>query len=804
MKKHFFAAIICLLISTFGASAQNPIAEYYNGSEGYPVWLNEVNWSNRITMENKNSGAANFAEFKAKRDLLYAQGGGVLYYPAGTYVFDIPDGPNDEGLMLKKGVVIVGETPATDKVAVTGKNTTAGQVDLANHGLNSLPTKFKFTRRLSEFGTTNDSIPKMWNCIGQTKGANEANLGQNSHMGIAWIEMEFGYIYFGMDSELAAGGNGWNPTWSYTGTYTYTGGTKPFNGWGARVPNGTHFMDPFSGLASWGGVKALAPSKIFVFGVKMSNSTPPNYVINRLAQAKWKQENGGWRFGARIGIDAKNVFVANNVIAMPTACFGYQAPTSANSGTNTSLWKWLIYDYGNAIGIDVNKSLLTPFNNRSLVNQMEGFYEPNVIIRDNWVYNHGNKGIEVAGTWVVVKNNVNYRHHLGLSNAYSNVSSDQLHVARDGWNYYTTENNEDFMARFIDYGGHNVWFDDNRWCGTGSRGNDGEGVLLQRHNGVEVYSVAITNNKQADLNNGELGYIGPYDAYVVGLFQGWNSIMGSVGAKICTAEGKPNYGQDISNIENFGLNGTTPSPVICGTASVNTAVMTDPQDWLSGCPTNDPTVPTISKLIYNATTSAVEIEWTDVANESAYRVDRRKVGTNDWYTIAFRPRSETNKANDVVLTQPAANYGPAGLDTRSFPLQVNTLNLRNWHDYTAVNGNYEYRVAAVKCSKDDATYATTAQAVSISSVFSSSVSLVPMSVYPNPVKNTATVNFNLARGLSATISLVDLNGKTVKELGRKLTNTAEFSTENIANGMYFLRLVDSKGQSSTTKVLIQK
>ena len=31
-----------------------------------------------------------------------------------------------------------------------------------------------------------------------------------------------------------------------------------------------------------------------------------------------------------------------------------------------------------------------------MINEQEGFYEPNVIIRDNWVYNHGNKGIEVA------------------------------------------------------------------------------------------------------------------------------------------------------------------------------------------------------------------------------------------------------------------------------------------------------------------------------------------------------------------------------------------------------------------------
>lgn len=805
MRKIFIAVFIAFFAS-FGVSAQNVVAEFYNGQEGYPVWINEIQWNNRITMVNQNSGAANFAEFKAKRDLLYAQGGGVLYYPAGTYVFDIPDGPNDEGLMLKKGVVIVGATPASDKVAVTGKNTTAGQVDLMNHGLSSMPTKFKFTRRKSEFGAATDSIPKMWNCIGQTKGANETSLSQNSHMGICWVEMEFGYIYFGMDYA-----DGWAPTWG-SATSTYTGGTgKQMNGWDARIPNGTHFMDPLSATKTWGSAVSVVPSKIMVFGVKMTNCTPPNYVCDRkkIYSKGFRHENGGWRFGARIGIDAKNVFIANNVIDLPTACFSYQAPTSVynttTSGYNAANNKWLIYDYANAIGIDVNKNLVSACGNRALVNEMEGFYEPNVIIRDNWIYNHGNKGIEVAGTWVVVKNNVNYRHHLGLSNGYSYLATDlnkQTHVAMDGWDYYTSENASDFMARFIDYGGHNVWFDDNRWCGTGSRGNDGEGILAQRNNGIEVYSVAMTNNKQADLNNGELGYIAPYDVWVIGLFQGWNTIMGSVGANVCG--GKPNYAEDISHIENYKLDGTTASAIACGPTSVNTTVMNAAQDWMSTCSTIDPTVPTITKNIYNATTGAVEIAWTDVDNETAYRIDRRKVGESNWYTIAFRPRNETKTSGTPTLSWPltgAANYGGGTLDSRSFPITIQDMNKLEWNDYTAVNGPYEYRVAAIKCVKDESAFAT----APITTYIYSPVSFVtPVQVYPNPVKNNAVVKFNTQNGIKATLNLYDINGKLVKNLGKNLSSEVNFDTSTLASGMYFIRLDDTKGNSSTTKVLVEK
>lgn len=808
MKKTTILSVLLWVCIAVGVNAQNVIAEFYNGPEGYPTWINEVKWNNRITMENKNSGAANFAEFKAKRDLLYAQGGGVLYYPAGTYIFDIPDGPNDEGLMLKKGVVILGATPAADKVAVKGKNTAAGSVNIDQRGLGAMPTKFQFTRRLSEFGTTSDSIPKMWNCIGQTKGANETSLSHNSHMGIAWIEMEFGYIYFGMDFA-----DGWAPTWG-TATSTYTGGQdKQLNGWAARVPDGSHFMDPFSATKTFGSAVSVVPSKIFVFGVKMSNCTPPNYVCDRSKKygQGWRQENGGWRFGARIGIDAKDVFVANNVIDIPTKVFSYQAPTSVyhtgTSGYTPANCKWLLYDYANAIGIDVNKNLVSACANRALVNQMEGFYEPNVIIRDNWVYNHGNKGIEVAGTWVVVKNNVNYRHHLGLSNAYSYLPTDnnkQTHYAMDGWSYSITETASDLMARFIDYGGRNVWFDDNAWCGTGSRGNDGEGILAQRNNGIEVYSVAITNNKQADLNQGETGYIGPWDTWVIGLFQGWNTIMGNVGANVCGS--KPNYAEDISHIENYKLDGITPSGLYCGPTTVDKTVMTAPQDWQNACPTLDPTTPVITSTVYNAATGAVEIAWSDVENETAYRVDRRKVGETAWYTIAYRPRNETKTSIEPTLSKAltgAANMGPGTLDSRSFPINIQEMNETKWHDYTAVNGNYEYRVAAIKCIKDDATFAATSQPIT-TYLYSPKATVVPMNVYPNPIRNTATVNFQLESGVTANITLVDLNGKVVKEIGSKLTNTTEFNTDNISSGMYFLRLTDSKGQASTTKILIQK
>ena len=38
-----------------------------------------------------------------------------------------------------------------------------------------------------------------------------------------------------------------------------------------------------------------------------------------------------------------------------------------------------------------------------------GYFEPGVVVRDNYVYNHGHTGYSVAGTWVTIVGNQNHR-----------------------------------------------------------------------------------------------------------------------------------------------------------------------------------------------------------------------------------------------------------------------------------------------------------------------------------------------------------------------------------------------------------
>ena len=64
----------------------NPIATFYSGPEGYPAWTDRISWKNVINMKKYAKGKTDFERFEKARDEL-SEGGGVLYYPAGTYDF---------------------------------------------------------------------------------------------------------------------------------------------------------------------------------------------------------------------------------------------------------------------------------------------------------------------------------------------------------------------------------------------------------------------------------------------------------------------------------------------------------------------------------------------------------------------------------------------------------------------------------------------------------------------------------------------------------------------------------------------
>jgi hypothetical protein len=303
-----------------------------------------------------------------------------------------------------------------------------------------------------------------------------------------------------------------------------------------------------------------------------------------------------------------------------------------------------IYDYGKPIGIDVNKNLLGICRDEG---RCRGYFETGVTVRDNWVYNHANKGYEVAGSWVTIRNNHNERDYLrsGSSKAYGiggwTLTLDGRIVAKGA---------SDNMSRGYDLGGGPLWIDGCTLNNTGSDpGNDGEGILCQRHGGTEVYSWAITHNRH-DQGDGEPGYFGGYDVHCYGLMIAWNKTPGWVGnAKAgrqydCTFV--PNHCEKINVAQWSEYRGKvkgkhTGTP---GVIDVQTEV-----------PKKRPSAPKdVRAMVHEA--DAVRITWKDTSDvELGFRVDRQ-IGGGKWHTIAYRPRQshghERNPAQWIDFLAP--------------------------------------------------------------------------------------------------------------------------------------------------------
>ncbi|MBD3419191.1 MAG: hypothetical protein GF398_03635 [Chitinivibrionales bacterium] len=591
----------------------NPVASYYDDQTGSPSWTDAIAWDRVVDMSYYKVGADHFEKFENARDELYAQGGGVLYYPQGTYSFDVPDGPNGRGLMLKEGVVIRGQAPVSDEAAVIS-------YDAA--GLRALKTVFNFTSR-------NSGGPGLHNHI----GSQPANA---SRIGIAWVEVQNGYVHFGFDA------TDWAASWAVADSWL---SANHVNGWGERNPDGTHIMDPFAGDGTSGKYDSGRLSfgkQRFVFGCRFTDAKIHNYALNKANCSTFSSDDESWRFGGIISVYGDHILVGNNVI-----------PQTGSSADNR-------------LCVDVNKQLIGMYRNRCDVVAHTGYYALDVIVRDNWVYNRGNKSFEVSGTWMVVKDNVAHKEFLNGTPTYNSC------IDGDGAS--------DYMNRGYDFGGMNVWAHNNQVKEAGSGGNDGEGMLVQRHNEVETFSHSWTDNRCfAHANQAsDKGYIAPYDVHVLGLLQLRNKTSGNVGIR------KPasNVFADIAIVKNEADDGISGSGV---------------QDFLHDCPPGVPSAP--ANALVEAVDFGAKITWQDQAdNEIGFRVERR-IGSGPATTIAYRPRHSNGSTNLDYAPTGAGNGGPcncaapAGYD----------FNRQEWIDYSLPTGAAaQYRVVAINCDDNDA------------------------------------------------------------------------------------------------------
>jgi hypothetical protein len=623
--------VLCSAVVLEAAPTTSPIAAFWDGPDGYPAWTDGIRWSNVIDMSKYARGRTDFEKFENARDELAAQGGGVLYYPAGAYDFSEGpfDGPNGRGLLLKSGIVIRGEAPAGRPRARDGKL--------------DLPTKFVFGFQKKGGG----QVPRDWNLIGlapQAGQRDDAGTGVRfvDNAGICWVHLVGAVIYFGADFD-------WGPTWATAGAWR-----SPFvkKAWAGRRPDGTHPADPFMGgpvntRPDWRrdpdgsvfpeDVKRKAGRFLgagrgrLVFGCTLEDSC----LLNDFDTCgRWESPEGfgedGFhmaRYAARIAVYGSRVFVANNLLPdSPRRCFGYEQ-TTVKTGVppNTRGRGYLyverrrnnvLFDYNRVMGVDVNKSLLAcaPGQLADLP-EPRGYFEEGIVVRDNFVFNHGHKGFDVSGRWVTIRDNRNERKYLLGGAERAGVTGWRLTL--DG--YVETSgggdgNISDNYCRPLDVCGRCLWIEGNTYGNLGSSpGNDGEAICCQGHNGTPWHSWAVTHNRMDD-QKPKGGAIFAYGIDTLGALIAWNKAteLGYMGSRTTRRA-------DIAFVSNdHKLLRPCPEAV------------TEP-------PPGKPAPPTDVRAAAIPAGDAVRITWKDASDdEIGFRVERR-TGDGPWHTIAYRP-----------------------------------------------------------------------------------------------------------------------------------------------------------------------
>ena len=85
--------------------------------------------------------------------------------------------------------------------------------------------------------------------------------------------------------------------------------------------------------------------------------------------------------------------------------------------------------------------------------------------------------------------------------------------------------------------------------------------------------------------------------------------------------------------------------------------------------------------------------------------------------------------------------------------------------------------------------------------------LISVNVYPNPVSDRAFVNITTNEKANAMVELYNINGQKVATIfdgELNTTNQFEFSTENLSNGLYFVKTTSNTGFQDTYKIQILK
>jgi Pectate lyase superfamily protein len=161
MKPVFFITLLLVCTRLVAQSVDNPYRTQYLGNSNNLHWTDTLKWANVVSVTSNGAipgdGQSDQAAVQQTINTVASQGGGVVYFPAGTYNFT-------DSLLVKTGVVLRGFTPLITSALDTNYRP-ASILEFPEFVFDSLAN-----------GGTGNNVKNAFKCIVQEENAHDIGL----------------------------------------------------------------------------------------------------------------------------------------------------------------------------------------------------------------------------------------------------------------------------------------------------------------------------------------------------------------------------------------------------------------------------------------------------------------------------------------------------------------------------------------------------------------------------------------------------------------------------------------------------
>jgi len=439
--------LLTFVIMTFIVKAQptnNPVHDYYPDSY---KWTNSIKWNQTFNImayggvadgnAQANTGTDNIAAFNAARDAAFAAGGGVVYFPAGTYFFT-------DNIYVKSGVVLRGETPSVTN-ALNDSFNPASNLLFPKYTLGA-PRNSAFKRILS-FDANNDI-----------------------NFGLVFIDVNRADIRFDCHPTLGRSKNV-----IILGVRNNNAAQLSPQVPAIFQPAWSCFPDVFES-----NILIQAYQNILLAKCRLNDSITDNF--EQIGYVARSSKTWGPLYDTLKFVDQGTFRYSDHPAFQVNINHPFQALVQPPGAIPGNVYNWF----------SKNDSTVANANSQ-FTSYAPGFFRENIAIRDNWAYRTKRYGVFAAGVDMLISGNVikdkqektDWLNPNGLSTSKGGIQFDgNRGIWINGGGRVLVENNITEGYQHLCLGG----------IGIGYLSNDGEGIVMDNQGSQFDEGVVIRNN----------------------------------------------------------------------------------------------------------------------------------------------------------------------------------------------------------------------------------------------------------------------------------------------------------------------